>query len=150
MDAIQSLTGCTYGKGNLIHLDYGKNAFSFYRRSDGKAIRIVTRPDAWGGALDEEHKILRAKISEGTATAIDKQRFQEIHQQKSQLILARPLETLFEVQPVDAPFPAKARIHNSVVCAGCGETVMETRSRVFRGELFCIPCFTGRDRRYGS
>jgi len=48
VDAIQYLTGCTFGKGNLIHLDHGKNAFTFIRRSDGKALRIVTRPDAFG------------------------------------------------------------------------------------------------------
>ena len=48
VDAIQFLTGCTFGKGNLIHLDYGKNAFSFYRRSDGKGIRILTRPEVFG------------------------------------------------------------------------------------------------------
>ena len=29
VDAIQSLTGCTFGKGNLIHKDYGKSAFTF-------------------------------------------------------------------------------------------------------------------------
>ena len=29
VDAIQFLTGCTFGKGNLIHKDYGKNAFSY-------------------------------------------------------------------------------------------------------------------------
>ena len=48
VDAIQYLTGCTFGKGNLIHLDYGKNAFTFIRRSDGKALRILTRPNATG------------------------------------------------------------------------------------------------------
>jgi len=143
------LTGCTYGKGNLIHLDYGKNAFTFYRRSDGKAIRVVTRPDAWGDELDNDHKSLRAKIQAGTATPKEKQRFQEIHREKSQLILERPLETLFEIKPVDSPLPAKARIHNSIVCAGCGEATMETRSRIFRGESYCVPCFEARDRRYG-
>ncbi|MDX9841570.1 MAG: formylmethanofuran dehydrogenase subunit E family protein, partial [Desulfobulbus sp.] len=30
VDAIQFLTGCTYGKGNLLHRDYGKMAFSFH------------------------------------------------------------------------------------------------------------------------
>ena len=143
------MTGCTYGKGNLIHLDYGKNAFTFYRRSDGKAIRVVTRPDAWGDELDNDHKSLRAKIQAGTATPKEKQRFQEIHREKSQLILERPLETLFEIKPVDSPLPAKARIHNSIVCAGCGEATMETRSRIFRGESYCVPCFEARDRRYG-
>lgn len=142
------MTGCTYGKGNLIHFDYGKNAFTFFRRSDGKAIRVVTRPDAWGGVLDEEHKNLRAKIQAGTATPEEKQRFQEVHHEKSRLILERPLEALFEVKPADMPLPAKARIHNSIICAGCGEAVMETRSRIFRGEAYCVPCFELRDRRY--
>lgn len=43
VDAIQYLTGCTLGKGNLIYRDYGKNAFTFYRRRDNKALRLVTR-----------------------------------------------------------------------------------------------------------
>jgi formylmethanofuran dehydrogenase subunit E len=28
VDAIRFLTGCTFGKGNLVHLDHGKNARS--------------------------------------------------------------------------------------------------------------------------
>ncbi|GAB4436781.1 MAG: hypothetical protein Kow0031_18580 [Anaerolineae bacterium] len=143
------MTGCTYGKGNLIHLDYGKNAFTFFRRSDGKAIRIVTRPDAWSSILDDEHLALRRKMSAGEATEADRQRFQEIHQQRSAMILERPLDTMFNVTELaDATLPAKARVHDSITCAGCGESVMETRSRVFRGDSYCIPCFETRDRRY--
>jgi len=48
VDAVQFLTGCTFGKGNLIYMDYGKNAFTFYRRSDGKAIRIVGKSKVLG------------------------------------------------------------------------------------------------------
>src|ERR687884_656609 len=47
VDAIQFLTGCTFGKGNLVHRDYGKNAYTVFRRSDGKAVRIRERPGAW-------------------------------------------------------------------------------------------------------
>jgi formylmethanofuran dehydrogenase subunit E len=149
VDGIQSLTGCTYGKGNLIHLDYGKNAFTFHRRSDGKAIRVATRPEAWGDVLDTEHKELRAKLSAGAATPEDQERFEELHHERSRWILERPLESLFTVTLLEnAEIPAKARIHNSVTCAGCGEDVMETRSRIFRGESYCIPCFEARDRRY--
>lgn len=147
MDAIQSLTGCTYGKGNLFHLDYGKNAFTFIRRSDGKAIRIVTRPEAWGEP-SEEHQALRVKVFGDAATEEEERRFRELHRQRSQEILERPLDALFDVAPADPGMPAKARIHNSVTCAGCGEAVMETRSRLFRGEPFCIPCFAARDQRY--
>ncbi len=48
VDAIQFLTGCTFGKGNLIHKDFGKNAFTFYRRRDNKSARLVARPDIFG------------------------------------------------------------------------------------------------------
>lgn len=45
VDAIQFLTGCTFDKSNLIFRDYGKNAFTFVRRSDNKAIRVMTKPE---------------------------------------------------------------------------------------------------------
>ncbi len=45
VDAIQFLTGCTFGKGNLIRIDYGKMAFSFYDRSKHVGFRAVLRPD---------------------------------------------------------------------------------------------------------
>lgn len=147
MDAIQSLTGCTYGKGNLFHVDYGKNAFTFIRRSDGKAIRIVTRADAWG-APDPEHQALRAKVFGGQATDEEHALFQEQHLARADAILARPLEQMFTVTPVQPQMPAKARVHQSVICTSCGESVMETRSRLFRGATYCIPCFEQRDRRY--
>lgn len=50
VDAIQFLTGCNFGKGNLIHKDYGKTAFTFYRRSDGEAARLVAKSRMYGEA----------------------------------------------------------------------------------------------------
>lgn len=147
MDAIQSLTGCTYGKGNLIHLDYGKNAFTFIRRSDDKAIRIAVRPDGWGEPAPE-HEALFQKVRNDEATEEERRQFQELHLARTDTILERPLDELFDVQPVEPAVPARARIHDSVTCAGCGEPVMETRARTFRGESYCIPCFEERDRRY--
>ena len=49
VDGIQYLTGCTFGKGNLIHRNWGKNAYTFFRRSDGRAVRIApkARTLAW-------------------------------------------------------------------------------------------------------
>ena len=43
VDAIQFLTGATLGKGNLIHRDYGKMAFSFFCRDTGKRSRSEER-----------------------------------------------------------------------------------------------------------
>jgi len=140
VDAIQFLTGCTFGKGNLIHRDFGKNAFTFVRRSDNKAIRVLTKPEAWGDPNDE-HRQLFAKVRAGSATAEEKSRFQEMHVAKANRILETAPEQLFEVTEMTMQPPKKARIHTSIVCAECGEAAMETRIRKFGGRDLCIPCF---------
>jgi len=140
VDAIQYLTGCTFGKGNLIHRDYGKNAFTFIRRSDGKSLRVVTKPQAWGEP-DSEHAELFAKVREGQATPEEKNKFQTRHRARAANILKAPAEQLFELQEIEARVPKKARIHTSLRCEDCDETVMETRIRKFGGRNLCIPCF---------
>jgi formylmethanofuran dehydrogenase subunit E len=139
VDAIQFLTGCTFGKGNLIHRDWGKTAFSFYRRSDGRAIRISVRPDAW--RRDPEHQALFAKVRAGIATDAERSRFQELHVSQSHQILALDPEALYALEEIHSAPPRKARIHASVVCAECGESAMETRVRRLDGRELCQPCF---------
>ncbi|MBC7237871.1 MAG: formylmethanofuran dehydrogenase subunit E family protein, partial [Chloroflexi bacterium] len=53
VDAIQVLTGCTLGKGNLILRDWGKQVFTFGRRSDGRMVRVALR---YGVLSREEDK----------------------------------------------------------------------------------------------
>lgn len=139
VDAIQFLTGCTLGKGNLIHRDWGKNAYTFFRRSDGRAVRIVGRPNAW--QRNPEHQELFAKVRTRHATPEERSRFQDLHRSESRRVLDLDPDSLFEVQEVrDAP-PRQARIHASVLCARCGEATMETRIRRLDGRDFCPPCF---------
>ena len=146
VDAIQSLTGCTFGKGNLIHLDYGKNAFTFYRRSDGKGIRLVTRPDAFGEP-DPEWEALRERLGDEGLTPEERERFWELHATRSQQILDIPLDELFELQEPQRDLPHRARVMDSVACEVCSEQVMETRTRRFEGKTLCIPCFTQMEQR---
>ena len=140
IDAIQFLTGCTFGKGNLIHRDYGKNAYTFMRRSDAKAIRVLTKSAAWGDPNDE-HRQLSAKVRNGTSLTEEKSRFQELRVAKARRILDTPTDELFSVSEIETNPPKKARIHTSIECADCGEAAMETRIRKFGGRDLCIPCF---------
>ena len=146
VDAIQYLTGCTFGKGNLIHRDYGKNAFTFIRRSDGKALRILVRPNATG-KRDPEHAVLFARIRSGEATPEEQARFEALHAQRAQQVLEIPEADLFDVQAVEPRIPEKARILASLQCAACGEMTMETRTRNFRGQVLCLPCFEAAESR---
>jgi formylmethanofuran dehydrogenase subunit E len=43
VDAVQVLTGCTFGKGNFVFRDYGKHVLTLLRRSDGRAVRVSLR-----------------------------------------------------------------------------------------------------------
>lgn len=138
-DAIQFLTGCTFGKGNLIHRDWGKNAYTFFRRSDGRALRIVGRPEAWQRDPDDDE--LFARVREGRASEEDQIRLARLRDDRSRRILHQPPDELFDIQEVADDPPAKARIHSSVVCAECGEATMETRVRRFEGRQLCLPCF---------
>jgi len=139
VDAIQVLTGCTFGKGNLISKDYGKKAFSFYRRSDGKGIRIVAVPKVLS-EVDPEREELMAKLRSNTITPAEQERFEELQILFAQKILETPLEDLFAVKEAPPQVPAPARIHKSIVCQVCGEEVMATRIKVVQGKEVCIPC----------
>jgi formylmethanofuran dehydrogenase subunit E/SAM-dependent methyltransferase len=138
VDAIQHLTGCTFGKGNLIHRDWGKNAFTFFRRSDGHAVRVVIKPDAW--RRDPEHSDLFAKVRSGEATDDERARFGELHQAASRRILDGEPDDLYDVQRFMGSPPPRARIHSSITCDRCGEGVMETRIRQLDGQQLCEPC----------
>ena len=44
VDAIQSILGCSVGKGNLLFRMRGKHAYTFYCRKTGQSARLVLRP----------------------------------------------------------------------------------------------------------
>jgi formylmethanofuran dehydrogenase subunit E len=143
VDAIQVLTGCTFGKGNLIHRDYGKRAFSFYRRSDGKAVRIVALPGAFvlpDPSQDAERRALAEKQGRDGLTEEEKRRFSELQKHLTEKILQAPLKNLFEIKAPSEEVPSRARLHASVACDRCGEEVMATRIREVGDKRLCIPC----------
>jgi formylmethanofuran dehydrogenase subunit E len=146
VDAIQYLTGCTFGKGNLIYQDYGKNAFTFYRRGDGKAIRLVARPvldKEEGQALGRLHKKL---IGEGL-TDDEESEWHRIRADYATRVMDADLEELFELKEPTESVPKKARILSSLVCEQCNELVMESRTRRFQEQTLCIPCFEAQEQR---
>jgi formylmethanofuran dehydrogenase subunit E len=140
VDAIQFLTGCTLGKGNLVHRDHGKNAYTFVRRSDGRAVRISMRSGGWGPP-DPEWEALAARARSGSAAPEDRRRFWEHQRRRADRVLALPLEELYDVRPVEVEPPTVVRRHDSLDCAACGEPTAEIRLRRLGGRELCQPCF---------
>ena len=119
VDALQCLTGCTFGKGNLVFRDFGKQVYTLFSRATGQGVRVLFHGEG-----------VREGMRENRAEYVDF------------ILNARPEEILsLSNVTVDAPEPA--RVRNSVFCDGCSEQVMESRTREIKGRRLCIPCAGG-------
>jgi formylmethanofuran dehydrogenase subunit E len=116
VDALQYVSGCTFGKGNLVFRDYGKNVYTLFSRKSGRGMRVLFH----GKGIPEGLRENRAAYAE--------------------FLMSCPEETIIELQPVVYDMPALARIRNSVVCPRCQEFVMESRLQQINGRSICIPC----------
>ena len=137
VDAIQYLVGCTFGKGNFIFLDYGKMAFSFFRRSDGKGVRLVAKYDL----------LLDLHEQESSIAPDDAEGRKQLRQRMIDRVLHADFDAVFSVGPAQIAMPEKAKIHESILCDACGEMTMATRilcdPESTGGRNLCIPCRNG-------
>lgn len=113
VDGIQVLLGCSAGKGNLIFRIRGKQAYSFFNRGSGEAVRLVL------------------KTLPQMASREDKQNY----------ILEAPLDQVFEIKKPGYPLPEEARLFPSVECELCGESTAEPYIRLENGKKVCLDCF---------
>jgi formylmethanofuran dehydrogenase subunit E len=116
VDALQFLSGCTFGKGNLIFKDYGKHVFTLFSRKSKKGVRVVFN----FSAITEEMRKDRQNLI--------------------QWLLNVPEKEILKSKEVRIDDPEPARIFKSLQCEFCGEDVMETRIRMIEGKVSCIPC----------
>jgi len=136
VDAIQFITGCTFGKGNLIFRDYGKHVYTFFNRRTGQCVRISE--DYRGFEGDQRFPELKRRQEAGEDVAGELQAFK---MEKAAAILNAEEKDLFTMQSVSSPPPGEARIRSSARCSVCGEKFMESRGRIKNGKVVCIPCF---------
>lgn len=138
VDAIQVLTGCTFGKGNFVYKDHGKQAFSLLDRTSGQGIRFCMRPE--GFAPESRHQELLSRVMQGQATEKERQEFFALHQQASKQVLDMPLNELFSIQTGEFQVPDKARIDKSLCCEICGEPAMQSKLLQVQGRFLCREC----------
>ena len=116
VDAIQALLGTTFGKGNLIHRDYGKNNFTIFSRKAKKGVRLSLK-----------------------STFFDKKKANR--DERVKLLLESNLEDVFDIELVDYNPPPKAQIEESISCEICKEFTMSSRMIDYQENKMCIPCY---------
>lgn len=113
IDAIQTVLGCTIGKGNLVLQITGKQVFNFYCRDNDKKLRLYFKLPQ--GNLSREEYI--------------------------QQILEAPLADVFTISQPHYGIPQRARIFTTIICDNCGEGAAEHLIRLKNGKKLCLECF---------
>lgn len=118
VDAVQWVTSCTFGKGNFIFQDHGKQVFTVALRPSGRAVRVALK---------------RRELRQGEPPYQDRDA-------RTRWLLTAPEQALFHVEESTLILPDMAQIRDSVVCDRCGEEAMVTRAVYLGSRTLCIPC----------
>ena len=138
-DAIQILTGCTFGKGNFFYLDYGKMAFTFGSRTSGHGVRLVLKPEIF--EIPEKERSLAEKIASNNCTAAEKKEYEKMFEARGEDCFSQGPEVFFDIELIDElKLPPKAPRAPSIACDTCGEMVMQTKLSQVDGQLVCRGC----------
>jgi formylmethanofuran dehydrogenase subunit E len=139
VDAVQVITGCTFGKGNLIFKDYGKQVYTFIKRPSGDSIRISV---LWKAPEEtKEHRNIWDRYIKGDHSDKITKIVHSIKSRKIDLILKANDKELFKITKGKIEIPEEAKIYPSIRCELCREKVMEPRARIKKRKIVCIPCF---------
>ena len=118
IDAVQVMLGCSVGKGNLLFHMRGKQAFSFYNRKTGKAVRLVLKPKPEGMTKEDSFAYYQNCTP----------------------------EELFQVKEATIKLPEKAKLFDSYVCDCCGEVTGANWIRLAGEKKLCLDCYETYDR----
>lgn len=118
VDAVQVMLGCSVGKGNLLFHMRGKQAFSFYNRKTGEAVRLVLKPKPVGMTKAESFAYYQG---------------------------LEPKE-MFEVKETTIAIPEAARLFDSYICDCCGEVTGANWIRLAGDKKLCLDCYETYDR----
>jgi formylmethanofuran dehydrogenase subunit E len=135
-DGVQMVTGCTFGKGNIRKLHYGKWGVTLVEVASGRAVRVTPRAEAM--LANKQTAFFKDYREQGIPAS---QVPLEVVQPLVDRVMNAPAEQLLTVgevfsQPVEHPVHSFA----GLVCAACGEMVVEGYARLAGEQRVCIPC----------
>lgn len=137
-DAIQVLTGCTFGKGNFYYRDYGKMAFTFANRVTKEGVRLVLKNEIF--EIPPEEQEIAEKIRGGKCTPEEVKTYEALFESRGEALFSKGPEAFFDIQKIDIDLPPTAPRAPSEPCNSCGEMVMSTKLEKVDGSMTCKAC----------
>ncbi len=134
-DGIQTITGCTFGKGNIKKSHKGKWGVTLIDKKAKKAVRVVPKAEAM--AQNKKTEFMKYRKSGVPPTKIP----ESVSDPLFQKVLNAPEEMILNVSEVfDYDYVEPAHTFESFVCEECGEMVVEKYGRIKGGKKVCIDC----------
>ncbi len=137
IDAVQILTGCSTGKGNLVVKDWGKEVYTFGISGKPEALRIVIKKEAWP---PDKFWETRKKVMSGEAGEEERENFLQMREKATKAALELSEEDFCTYSWIKKEFPAKKYEFKLVDCPSCGEPVQENRLQEWEGKNVCGSC----------
>lgn len=135
-DGVQMITGCTFGKGNIRKVAYGKFGLTLIDRATGRSVRVV--PDARRQMamrqtrFFQEYRMKGVPASRVPDEVVDPMIEQVMNAPEADLLaVGERFQTVVEKKPES---------FEVATCDACGEAVVEKYLRVRGGKHVCIPC----------
>ncbi|MBT5528208.1 MAG: formylmethanofuran dehydrogenase [Cytophagia bacterium] len=141
-DGIQFVTGCTFGNNALVFKDLGKTAFTLAKR-DGKGIRIstlVNSKEYIKKVTQEFSGEYKSVVKEQSRNPEDVKKFKKYGKKAAFAVLDLEFDKIFKVEEVKVEVPSYAPSHESIVCDGCGESIMASRIIKIENRNYCLIC----------
>ncbi len=135
-DGVQVTTGCTFGKGNIRSLGYGKFALTLIDNKTGRSVRVAVTPEAM--RRSQESEFIKYRRKGVPASQVDPALVEPLIEQ----VLAEKTDVLFKIGPIQEVKlpPMLPHAFDTLICAECGEVTVERYARLKHGKIVCIPC----------
>jgi formylmethanofuran dehydrogenase subunit E len=93
-DGVQVATGCTFGKGNIRSLGYGKFGLTLIDNKTGRSVRVVATPEAM--RRSQESEFIQYRKKGVPASQVDAKLVEPLIDK----VLSEAVEVLFKVEPI--------------------------------------------------
>ena len=135
-DGVQTITGCTFGKGNIKKLHYGKWGVTLVETATGRAVRVTPKAEAM--LANKQTDFFKEYREKGIpASKVPPAVVEPLVER----IMAAPDAALLSVGKIfKHDIAHRAHSFSSLVCDECGEMVVEGYARVVDDKRVCIPC----------
>lgn len=135
-DGVQTITGCTFGKGNLRKVAQGKFGLTLIERDTGRAVRVVPIGRVQLG-MKESTFFKQYRMKGIPASHVPDEVVDPLIEQ----VLSAPADKLLKIgEEFHHPVEVRAQNLATALCDACGDMVVESYLHPQGDRRVCLAC----------